>query len=136
VECEYAVVEEGRLVDFRTLLDELAMQSELPLIREGARSYRFANGHRLSCDGWYGELATPPEALAPGAASRLADSVVRTRDWLVGAVGLLGHRSGRELAVFGHSTHLSVGAGRVAERESLARRLLLEFGPLLILLTC
>src|SRR5438270_12636318 len=75
VECEYAVYENGRQIHFGDLIHKLAEAFPGAASHETENRFRLAGGHLLYSDGWYAELATPPEPLLPDAPSRLAVSV-------------------------------------------------------------
>jgi hypothetical protein len=131
VECEYAILEDGRNVDFRRLVESVAAASPARLLREQELRYRFVRGHLLTCDGWYAELATPPEPISAQAPSLVAGQVAQSRNWLLDALGRVGER----YCLTGHSTHLNVSLPPGAQVQALTNRFALAYGPLLLFLT-
>src|SRR4051812_34761010 len=104
VECAYAILGGGRNGDFCRLVESGAAAPPARLLRERGLRLRFARGPLLICDGWYAELATPPEPISAQAPSLVAGQVAQSRNWLLDALGRVGER----YCLTGHSTHLNV----------------------------
>ena len=125
LEHEFIVRREGRAVDFRTLIGDLAVPGER--LDPGDRfAHRTVSGLALTCDGPEAEYAAPPVPLAPGFTDELAA-------WAGTGGSLLGELL-PEHEVEGVSTHLSVS---VEPRlgHGVAERFARTFGaPLMLLL--
>lgn len=125
VEHEYAVFEDGRQLDFRTLVHALGVPG-CALHPTNPDVILTPSGLAVMADGLVAETASPPELLAPGAASRAADWGARGRrvleDRLPGGLHLLPG-----------STHLSVET-RTARADQVCLWFAQTFAPALMLM--
>lgn len=135
LECEFAVLQDGRQVDFAEVLPRLAESFVLPLRRESHRRYRYPSGHLLMADGYYAELATPPEALGPDLPARLARSLMAARNHLVRSLAALSRATGRRYEIRGYSCHFNLESPPFPPRERLARHYASTYGMLVMFLT-
>jgi hypothetical protein len=65
IECEYVVYEDGSQIHFGDLILQLTRAFPELATRESGHRLRLPTGHLLYSDGWYAELATPPEPVQP-----------------------------------------------------------------------
>jgi hypothetical protein len=136
LEQEYGVWIARRQVDFGELIDRVAPPDALRRFAFDARARIVRSGAVWTVDAPHAEVATPPRALQPGIAGRLADDALHERDALLRRLraleGLLpAHTDATELR--GYSTHLNAFADRV-DRWALARHFAATYAPAVMLL--
>ena len=133
VEHEYAVHLGGRPVDFRRIIHDVAATD--PRVRlEPAQGYRLPEGSLLSTDGWYAEVATPPESLDERAPTRLANGAFDAQERLRRLVERYARGLGLEFELTGYSTHLSAHTTPARPARSFARPAARAAGPLFLAL--
>src|SRR5687767_14931634 len=96
IECEYAIYRNGLQIDFRKLIREVVAPVQ-SLTEEGTTRFRLPDGRKLSCDGWYAEIATPPEPTSPDSPQLLARQVTQTEEWLESLLRAYSLRTGIRL---------------------------------------
>lgn len=135
IECEYAIYEDGRQIDVRTIIDDLTrlgIAAGTLRPERGAR-YRTLDASKFQADGWYAELSVPPEPVSLDAPARLATVVGRGRNWLVELLDGYSAATGRAYTATGASMHFNVQAPDAV--PALASRFAATYGPTLLFLT-
>jgi hypothetical protein len=135
IECEYWFYEDGLQRDFGQYIGPLVEMTALPLRCESPTQFRMPDGHVLSADGWYIEMATPPEPLRPHTPRELAADVIQSRNWLIEWLEACSARVGRQYRLNGYSTHLNLQT-EPGRQERLAHAFALRYSPLFLYLTC
>ena len=132
VECEYGVWRDGRQVDFRDVLDRVVGLWPEPLWPAGHGRFWCPDGHVLMADGWYAEIASPPEPLSPDAPLRIARDASEACCRLSGVLEELSLREGVRYRLSGYSTHLNISSDHMVGESGLAKRIAVTYGPLLL----
>lgn len=135
LECEYSVWADGEEIDFRRIFERVVRTAAVPGFRQGRFCRILPSGHKLSCDGWKAELATPPETVRPGCAARLAADMANSRRELKDWLQAYGRRTGRRMELRGYSLHLNTPSHRCACADGFTPLFARTFGPLFIFLT-
>ncbi|HVL89887.1 MAG TPA: hypothetical protein VM841_06595 [Actinomycetota bacterium] len=107
VEMEFEVVEAGRRLDFRDLIDEVVGGGDRRWFPMDPHARYLPSGAIVTCDGMEAEIATPPVRARRGHPSAVADEMLTRRAELDTLVRRYNERTGRRIELRGYSTHLN-----------------------------
>jgi hypothetical protein len=125
VEHEFAVLERGEQLDFRSLVLDLGIRGPR-LDPADPFAHRLLSGSVITADDREAEIAIPPVALRPGFSDEADGRAADVRDELLRLIG-------PERSLAGYSTHLSISM-RDGHLDAAARLYARTFAPALMLL--